>query len=139
MHFCRIVLSMALTVTTSFFVSAQNTLESTNDDSLGTLEYQASDTRYFDLLHTSLDVSFDWDNQYLLGKANLELTPIFFPQNELVLDAKGMAINEVSIVVSKKKKSLNYEYDGKTLRIQLGLTVNSKDTVEVFIDYILKN
>ena len=45
------------------------------------LPYQATATRSMDLLHMDLDLSFDWENQQVMGKAKLRLTPYFYPQN----------------------------------------------------------
>ena len=42
--------------------------------------YQATNSRIWDLLHTKLELSFDWDNQVVNGLAQLELTPYFYPQ-----------------------------------------------------------
>lgn len=54
-----------------------------------TREYQAANTRTFDLIHTTLDVRFDWEKQQLSGKAELTLKPYFYATNQLELDAKG--------------------------------------------------
>ena len=54
--------------------------------------YRASKTRTFDLLHTYLDVTPNWENQTLKGLARLTLKPYFYSTNVLILDAKGMEI-----------------------------------------------
>ena len=51
-----------------------------------------------DLVHTKLDVNFDYDKSYLNGKAWLTLKPHFYPTDSLTLDAKGMDIKTVSLV-----------------------------------------
>ncbi len=45
--------------------------------------YKPAAERTWDLLHTSLDLSFDWAKETVLGKATLSLTPIFYTQNSL--------------------------------------------------------
>lgn len=98
--------------------------------------YQGSVTKYFDLINTKLDVSFNWKKQYLYGKATLTLTPYFYPQDSLILDAKGFDIHEVSIL---NGPDLPYNYkDGKKLRIKLNKQYTRKDTIEIFIDYTSK-
>ena len=52
--------------------------------------YQASNTRLNDLIHTKLEVKFDWEKQHLLGKAELIFRPYFYSTKELILDAKGI-------------------------------------------------
>ena len=43
--------------------------------------YRATYERKNDLLHTDLDVSFDWQKQYLFGKATLTFKPYFYATN----------------------------------------------------------
>src|SRR4051812_29310510 len=62
------------------------------------INYQASFTRVNDILHTKLDVSFDWAKKYMYGKATITIKPYFYPTSALALDARGMQINEVSLV-----------------------------------------
>ena len=48
-----------------------------------------------DLLHTQLDLRFDWLRQHVLGSATLTFKPYFYPQNTLELDAKGFDIKGI--------------------------------------------
>lgn len=99
--------------------------------------YRASEKRVNDLLHTKLEVSFNWDSAFLYGRANLRFKPYFYPTNSLVLDAKGFQVNEVSLVDQIGKKSpLKYSYDKEFLSIELDKTYTRKDTYEIFIDYV---
>ena len=75
--------------------------------------YNPSANRSNDLLHTKLDVSFDWENQYLNGKAVLELKPIFYPTNQLRLDAKGFDIHKVAMIGTEGQIPLQYKYENK--------------------------
>src|SRR5688572_370293 len=52
--------------------------------------YRASNPRLTDILHTRLDVNFDWANSRLNGKATLKLRPHFYPARMLYLNARGM-------------------------------------------------
>ena len=63
--------------------------------------YQPAATRVHDLLHTRLRVRFDWAKQHVLGEATLTLKPYFYPQNQLVLDARGFDIHKVSLVTKQ--------------------------------------
>ena len=42
--------------------------------------FRSADDKVFDLIHTSLRVSFDWESQSLRGVANLKLSPYYFSQ-----------------------------------------------------------
>ena len=98
------------------------------------LIYRASDTRKFDLIHTQLSVSFDWNKQYLFGEANLTMKPQFFDQGVVSLDAKGMEIHKVSL----KNKELEFDYDGKLLNVNLGQIIQRTDTIDLYIKYTAK-
>jgi len=108
------------------------------------LSYQPSATRNFDLLHTKLNVSFDWEKQYLCGKAVLTLTPYFYPSQEIVLDAKGFEIKNVSLLPSafsaenKDEKALPFSYNKSQLSVTLDKEYTRSDTFNIFIDYISK-
>jgi aminopeptidase N len=75
--------------------------------------YRGEKTRHFHLIHTKLDVRFDWENQQLNGRANLALRPYFYDQSELVLDAKDFDLHQISLLEGEKQIALKYDYDGK--------------------------
>jgi len=91
-----------------------------------------------DLIHTKLVVSFDWEKQHLHGIATLDLTPYFFPQSDVVLDAKGMNINSVSILNGSVESTLTFEYAADQLTIDLGKEYERTDTLSIKIDYLAK-
>ncbi len=96
--------------------------------------YNPSATRENDLLHTSLDLSFDWEKQAVLGTARLKVKPYFYPVDQLKLDAKGFEIKSVTLL--PEGKNLSYEYEGRKLIIQLDKTYTRDQTYEVEIDYV---
>ena len=61
-------------------------------------EYNASETIYFDLTHTKLELSFNWEKQHVLGKASISVSPHFYSQEKLVLDAKGFDIHNIELL-----------------------------------------
>ena len=99
--------------------------------------YKETEKREFDLLHTDLDVSFNWTEKQLLGVAKLKLTPVFYDQTVLNLDAKAMDINAVGLIDSLGEvKPVEFTYDGLVISVKLGKVVTRKDTINVFIDYV---
>ncbi|MEM0993903.1 MAG: M1 family metallopeptidase, partial [Bacteroidota bacterium] len=96
--------------------------------------FNPSAKRTFDLLHTKLDVRFNWEKEQVIGKANLILKPYFYATNELVLDAKNFEFN--SVKEAGKKDELKYTYDGQQITIDLGRELTRTDSVEIFIDYV---
>lgn len=126
-------------------------------------KYQASETQLNDILHTKLEVSFDWTKQYMFGKATITVKPYFYPTSTLVLDARGMQLNEISLMKSVEtfspdvkqskikgkiyepeilksivKTPLQYKYENDIITIQLDKEYNNTDEYTIFIDYISK-
>lgn len=96
--------------------------------------YWAAETIFTDLIHTKLEVSFDWNKAQMTGKETLTAKPHFYSTNQLVLDAKGMQINGVSM--NGKTRPFTYEKD--VLTIELDLTYARTQEYTVVIDYIAK-
>ncbi len=108
--------------------------------------YNPSRTLTNNLLHTQLDLRFDWSKRQVPGTATLQFTPHFYPQDSLILDAKGFLIDRVTLIDSAQSKtgkptatSLAYRYtDGKKLRIRLPRTYTRRDTFTVQIQYVAR-
>lgn len=122
--------------------STEETVITKNDTVLEEIEivgkkhpYRPSAERTNDLIHTALNVSFDWKKQYLFGEATLTLSPYFYPTNEVVLDAKGMDIETVSLVGGS---DLEYNYNGQLLSIQLDKLYHRTDECSLYIKYVSK-
>ena len=97
-----------------------------------------SHPRTNDLVHTKLDVKFDYDKSYLYGKEWLTLQPYFYPTDSLLLDAKGMEIKELSIIKGTSKTPLKYTYDGWQLNVKLDKTYKGKEKYTLYIEYTSK-
>ena len=106
--------------------------------------YHGSETRLNDLIHTNLEVKFDWAKAWMFGKATLTFKPYFYPTSTLTLDAKGFEIKEVAMVTASGKTPLKYIYntdsipDTFKLIIDLGRTFTRTEEYKIFIDYIAK-
>jgi len=101
-------------------------------------EYRATSPRINDLVHTKLDVKFDYDKSYLYGKAWITLKPHFYATDSLTLDAKGMDIHKVALMKGSALAPLKYNYDGMQLRIMLDKSYQASDRYTVYIDYTSK-
>jgi aminopeptidase N len=75
-----------------------------------------------DLVHTKLDVKFDWEKRYLYGKAWITLKPHFYDTDSLRLDAKGFDIHKIEMVGKKGNTPLTFTYDSLSVNIDLGRT-----------------
>ena len=98
--------------------------------------YNASRKRHHDLIHTKLDLSFNWEKEWVVGKASLTLQPHFYTQSSLTLDAKGFKINDVRL--QGAQDTLSYAYDGAQLNIDLGKSFKKGEQFVIDIDYIAK-
>lgn len=101
--------------------------------------YNPSATRTHDLLHTKLDVHFDWEKQYLNGIAILELTPLFYPSDEVRLDAKGFDIHKVALLGAAGQVPLQYRYENnKDLYVKLDRKYKAHEEYRLYITYTAK-
>jgi len=100
--------------------------------------YRESLPRINDLVHTKLDVRFDYDKSWLYGKEWLTLQPHFYPTDTLLLDAKGMEIKELSLINGNTNVPLKYNYDGLQINIKLDKTYKAGQKYTLYIDYISK-
>lgn len=98
--------------------------------------YRPSFERKWDLIHTGLEVSFDWEKQRLHGKAILILCPLAYPDSVLVLDAKNFDIHDIRDI--KSDRQLTYQYDSTLLHISLNRVFQRKDTLHLKIVYTAK-
>ncbi|MBO9152176.1 M1 family aminopeptidase [Chitinophaga sp. GCM10012297] len=116
--------------------------------------YRATATKINDLIHTKLDVRFDYAKRYLYGKAWISLKPHFYPTDSLTLDAKGMDVKTVSLVQTSgsatlkfpneaalkaaRTTPLKYEYDGSQIRLKLNKTYKNNESYTIFVEYTAK-
>lgn len=98
--------------------------------------YRATPEKVNDLVHTKLEVSFDFSKSWMYGKAWITLKPHFYATDTLTLDAKYMNIKEISILKSGKDVPLKFRYDSLTLRITLDKTYKGGENYTIYIDYI---
>jgi len=100
--------------------------------------YRESYPKTNELVHTKLEVNFDFSKSWMYGKASITLKPHFYSTDSLTLDAKGMEIKEVAIVKGANKTQLKYQYDGLQLFIKLDKMYKGAEKYTIFIDYISK-
>lgn len=96
--------------------------------------YHASAIRKNDILHTKIEVSFDWEKEQVLGRATLTVKPYFYPVSKLTLDAKNFEFKNIHLAGSDVQ--LQYQYDNESVVIDLGRSFTKAETYDVVIDYI---
>ncbi len=98
------------------------------------VDYQSSYSRFFDLIHTKLDIEFNWEKRQVYGEATLYLSPYFYSQQYLYLDAREFDIHEVQLL-GEDSVILNYENDMTGLMIDLNGLYTRNDTITLNIKY----
>lgn len=96
--------------------------------------YHASEPILTDLIHTKLEVNFNWAKSRMNGIATITAKPHFYSSDSLILDAKGMDIH----LVKMGEKTLIYNYDSSFLRIKLDKNYSRNDKYTVQISYTAK-
>lgn len=127
-----------LTACAFLFISLTNYSQSkdtTKEEKLKSI-YRGTETKINDLVHTKLDVRFDYNKAYMYGKAWITLHPHFYPTDSLNLDAKGMNINEVSMVKAGKRIPLRYSCDSMNLRVTLDKSYKANESYTVYINRV---
>ncbi|MEL6865843.1 MAG: M1 family aminopeptidase [Bacteroidota bacterium] len=97
--------------------------------------YHPSYSLKSDLLHTKLELRFDWGKQHVMGKATLKLKPYFYAVDQLILDAKGFDLHKVQLADGRDVK---YDYDGQQINILLDRTYQPGEEYSIAIDYTAK-
>ncbi|MFD2872325.1 M1 family aminopeptidase [Mucilaginibacter ximonensis] len=100
--------------------------------------YRETPTKYSNLVHTRLNVRFDYKKRYLYGKEWVTLKPQFYPTDSLSLDAKGMDLRSVVIVKNGRNLPLKFTYDSLVIKVRLDRTYYSNETYTIYIDYIAR-
>jgi aminopeptidase N len=98
-------------------------------------QYKASASKINDLIHTKLDLHFNYQKCCVYGKAWLTLRPNFYPTDTLRLDARGMDLKSISIVKNGKNIPLVFTYDSVTVAIRLDKVYRQNEPYTVYIEY----
>lgn len=131
------VIIISLCLLSAMAVTAQFKAQQ-NDESWKKM-YRSAAEKDNDLVHTKLDVKFDYRKSYMYGKAWITLKPHFYNTDSLTLDAKGMNINKVAIWQNEKASDLQFSYkDSLQLKIRLNKMYKGGELYTIFIDYTAK-
>ncbi|QJX48973.1 M1 family metallopeptidase [Hymenobacter taeanensis] len=100
--------------------------------------YRATPRKVNALVHTKLEVRFDYARCYLYGQEWVTLRPHGYPTDSLRLDAQGMDIKAVSMVMGQQMQPLKHEYTQQQLLVHLGKMVPAGEAYTVYIEYTAK-
>jgi aminopeptidase N len=134
---------------------ATGTLSASDTIKVDKQPYRGSNTKQTDIIHTRLDVSFDWEKSRMNGNANITARPHFYSTSKLNLNARGMDIKSLEVydlgkgaipdlntinpeILRSKKLSSTYVYQNDSLKIDLGKTFSPDEKYQVRINYVAK-
>jgi len=100
--------------------------------------YRETTPKINDLVHTKLDLHFDYKKRYVYGKEWVTLMPHFYPTDTLRFDAKGMDIKNVSIVKNGVNIRLHFVYDSLSINIKLDKVYLRDEKYTIYLDYTAK-
>lgn len=100
--------------------------------------YRASETKYWEILHTRVALSFNMKEKTADGKAWLELKPYFYETDSLVLDAKSMETDSVLLIQGKSASALEFRAENDKLKIYFPEIIHRDQQVKVYIRYTAK-
>ncbi|MEX2512335.1 MAG: M1 family metallopeptidase [Cyclobacteriaceae bacterium] len=101
----------------------------------GIQQYRTSRQRDFDLIHTSLQLQFDYENRQVSGKAQLSIKPYFYDQEQLILDARDFEIHQVWMEENNDTLPLAFNYNQEKLKVFLPGVFTKEDTLKIGIEY----
>ena len=131
-----LMLLLIATLPTALF--AQTPADEEVQDTTWKKQLRESYPKTNEIVHTKLDVRFDYTKSYMYGKEWLTLKPHFYTTNEALLDAKGMTFNEVALMKGTTKIPLKYTYDEAQIKIQLDKNYVKDEKYTLYFDYISK-
>ncbi|MCE3260151.1 MAG: aminopeptidase 1-like, partial [Bacteroidetes bacterium] len=116
--------------------------------------YRGANKRSSDILHTKLNVKFDWNKSQLQGEAFILAKPYFGKSDRLILDARGMEIHSVEVFEYSQQKNISgkaidnipsavklnssFTYKNDSISISLGRTFSSSEKYIVKVKYTAK-
>lgn len=98
--------------------------------------YNPAETRRWDLIHTALRLEPIWKEEAMKGMAGLRLTPHFYPQDSLRLDAQYMDLHGIHRLAQGDTVAWKrYRYDSTHLTLYFDRALARGDTLQLLIDY----
>ncbi|QNH63725.1 M1 family aminopeptidase [Hymenobacter sediminicola] len=122
----------------SLFFAATAAAQQPTPSQPGATAYRATTRKVNALVHTKLDLRFDYAKRYAYGQEWLTIKPVAYATDSLRLDAQGMDITSVGLVVGQQTKPLKFSYNQQQLLVRLGRQVPAGEAYTVYIEYTAK-
>ncbi len=86
----------------------------------------------FDIQHMNLSLSFDWEEKRVDGKAELFLSPYFYSQDKILLDAKRFIVKDLQL---NGEKVYTYTNDSLTIGVDFDRLYKKDELIKIEISY----
>ncbi len=92
-----------------------------------------------DILHTDLDIKFNWGKHECIGKADILLKPYYYETDSIILNAKSMFFDGIQII-DQDKQQIDYlvDYNQQILKLKLSRKISKDDTLHLKLSYIAR-
>jgi aminopeptidase N len=94
--------------------------------------YKPSKERKWDITHTLLDLSFDWKSETVKGRAELTLTPLFYAQDSLRINAVNFNVQRITL---NNQPFTNYQNNGSEIVMAFPAKYEKGQHIKVEITY----
>lgn len=141
----------------SYFLNANNYRNDSLKNDTPKKNYRATNTRVNDIIHTKLEIKFDWNSSQILGTAYITAKPYFNASGRIDLNARDMKIESVEVFdlsTGKTQKTIktnpaegisgliklasSYKYENDSLKINLGREFTANEKYMVKVNYVAK-
>jgi aminopeptidase N len=96
--------------------------------------YVPSRTILTDLIHTKLEISFDWNKKHVFGTAFITAKPHFYKSDSVYLDAQFMDIKSITLAENR----LEFSYLNNRIGIKLDKKYTKDESFTLKINYTAK-
>lgn len=98
--------------------------------------YRASAAKEWEIVNTTVALSFNMTEKTASGMAWLELHPYCYTTDSIILDAKSMRIDSVVLTYKGKSENVSFTANDSLLRIRFNRTYTSADDIGLYIRYL---
>ena len=95
------------------------------------MDYRATFERIWDITHTRVALSFNYEDKTAGGRAWIDLKPYFYAADKIELDAQSMKIDTVLV----SGEYANYMYADDVLAINLKKVYKNTESIQLYIVY----
>eukprot|EP01030_Chromulinospumella_sphaerica_P034564 gene34564-biopygen19520 len=100
----------------------------------GPAKYRLTSPTTWDIVHTRIALSFDGMKKTAAVTEWIKLHPYYYPIDTLVLDAKSMKFDSITLT-GKNPQALRFNYKDDQVTIYLPKKYAPADTIEIYLRY----